>query len=109
VERARLGRLTGTEMQGGAITITYGSYGSDAFTAVINAPEILLLGVGAILLVPVVTSAGGIAPQHRISLTLTFDHAAIDGAPAAAFVQEVATSLAGDLPGADCFVGDCGK
>jgi hypothetical protein len=69
VERARLGRRTGAEMQGGAITITYGSFGSDAFTPVINYPEISILGVGAIRLVPVVTSAGRITPQHRISLS----------------------------------------
>jgi pyruvate dehydrogenase E2 component (dihydrolipoamide acetyltransferase) len=104
VDRARLGRLTDAEMQGGAITITnLGSYGIDAFTPVINYPEISILGVGAIRLVPVVTSDGLIVPQHRITLSLTFDHAAVDGAPAATFLQDVATSLGGDLSGGDHF------
>jgi pyruvate/2-oxoglutarate dehydrogenase complex dihydrolipoamide acyltransferase (E2) component len=44
--------------------------------------------------VPVVDEDGGVSAGHQIVLSLTFDHAFIDGAPAAAFLQEVAAALA---------------
>lgn len=94
IDRARRGRLTAAEMQGGAITITnLGTYGVDAFTPVINYPEIAILGLGAIRIMPVATSADRIEARPGITLSLTFDHAAVDGAPAAAFLQRVAHAL----------------
>ncbi|MEX2188493.1 MAG: dihydrolipoamide acetyltransferase family protein [Pirellulales bacterium] len=94
IDRARSGRLAAADMQDGAITITnLGRYGIDAFTPVINYPQISILGLGAIRLEPAVTSEGRIAPRHRITLSLTFDHAAIDGKPAASFLRDVVATL----------------
>jgi len=95
IDRAREGRLTGDEMQGAVLTITsLGAYGIEAFTPVINDPEIAILGLGAIRREAVVLPDDRIVPQDRITLSLTFDHAAIDGAPAAAFLRDVAAAIA---------------
>jgi pyruvate dehydrogenase E2 component (dihydrolipoamide acetyltransferase) len=94
IERARQGRVTPAEMQDAAITITnLGGYGIDAFTPVINYPEIAILGLGAIRFEPAVTRDGRIEPRQRITLSLTFDHAAVDGAPAAAFLRDVVMAV----------------
>lgn len=96
IDRARRGRLAAAEMQGGAITITnLGRYRIDAFTPVINYPEIAILGLGAIRTMPMATRDGRIEPRQGITLSLTFDHAAVDGAPAAAFLHDVAVALEG--------------
>jgi pyruvate dehydrogenase E2 component (dihydrolipoamide acetyltransferase) len=85
---ARSGRLTRSQMQGGVITLTnLGSYGIDAFTPIINYPEIAILGIGAIRKEPVFMEDLRLEARHIMSLSLTFDHAAIDGAPAAAFLK----------------------
>jgi len=95
IGRAREGRLTGDEMQGGVLTITnLGAYGIEAFTPVINDPEIAILGLGAIRREAVVLPDDRIVAQDRITLSLTFDHAAVDGAPAAAFLRDVAAAVA---------------
>ncbi|MFO1095464.1 MAG: 2-oxo acid dehydrogenase subunit E2 [Planctomycetaceae bacterium] len=60
----------------------------------INDPEIAILGLGAIRREPVVLADDRIVPQERITLSLTFDHAAVDGAPAAAFLRDVAAAVA---------------
>ena len=94
IDRARDGRLTADEMHGSVLTITnLGAYGIDAFTPVINDPEIAILGLGAIRRGPVVLPDDRIVPQDRVTLSLTFDHAAVDGAPAAAFLRDVATAF----------------
>jgi pyruvate dehydrogenase E2 component (dihydrolipoamide acetyltransferase) len=90
VEKARSGRLAAAQMQGGVFTIsTLGSFGIDGFTPVINFPETAILGVGALRREPVVLQNDEIAIRDRLTLSLTFDHAAMDGAPAAAFLQDV--------------------
>jgi pyruvate dehydrogenase E2 component (dihydrolipoamide acetyltransferase) len=94
IERARAGKLTAPQMQGGVFTITsLGAYGIDAFTPVLNYPEIAILGVGAIRPEAVVLSDGRVAARQRLTLSLTFDHAALDGVPAAAFLRELAAAL----------------
>jgi len=94
IDRARAGRLTAAEMQGGMFTITnLGAYGIDAFTPVINYPEVAILGLGAIRREAVVLPDGTVSPRDRIRLSLTFDHRALDGAPAAAYLQDLATAL----------------
>lgn len=94
IDRARAGRLTAAEMQGGMFTITnLGGYGIDAFTPVINYPEVAILGLGAIRREAVVQSGDSLAPRDRITLNLTFDHRALDGAPAAAFLRDLRTAL----------------
>lgn len=89
-ERARSNQLTPSELQGGTFTITnLGNFGIDAFTPIINPPESGILGVGRILKKPVVHN-DEIAIRSMLTLSLTFDHRVIDGAPAAQFLQTVA-------------------
>ncbi len=95
-ERARARTLTGADYEGGTFSVTnLGGYGIDAFTPIINLPQIAILGVGAIR-----TVAGFIddrvVPLRKVVLSLTFDHAFVDGAPAAAFLAEVRRRLSGD-------------
>ena len=94
VEQARAGKLVAADMQGGVFTVTnLGAYGIDAFTPVINLPESTILGLGAIRLEPVATPEGQIVARHQLSLSLTFDHRVIDGAPAARFLQDLVASI----------------
>ena len=89
-ERARSNQLTPGELQGGTFTITnLGNFGIDAFTPIINPPESGILGVGRIVKKPVVHN-DEIAIRSMLTLSLTFDHRVIDGAPAAQFLQTVA-------------------
>ena len=89
-ERARSNQLTPSELQGGTFTITnLGNFGIDAFTPIINPPESAILGVGRILKKPVVHD-DEIVIRSMLTLSLTFDHRVIDGAPAAQFLQTVA-------------------
>ena len=88
-ERARSNQLTPGELQGGTFTITnLGNFGIDAFTPIINPPESAILGVGRILKKPVVHE-DEIVVRSMLTLSLTFDHRVIDGAPAAQFLQTV--------------------
>ena len=96
IARAREGRLTREEMSGGVMTITnLGAYGIDGFTPIINLPEIAILGLGAIRREPVFREGDRVEARDRMVLSLTFDHAAIDGAPAAAFLKELVTTIEG--------------
>ena len=88
-ERARGNQLTPGELQGGTFTITnLGNFGIDAFTPIINPPESAILGVGRILKKPVVHE-DEIVVRSMLTLSLTFDHRVVDGAPAAQFLQTV--------------------
>jgi pyruvate dehydrogenase E2 component (dihydrolipoamide acetyltransferase) len=71
-----------------------GSYGIDCFTPVINLPEIAILGLGAIRREPVFIDEDRVEARQRMALSLTFDHAAVDGAPAAAFLRDIAMAMA---------------
>lgn len=94
IEKARSGKLSTTEMQGGVFTITnLGTFGIDAFTPIINAPETAILGLGAIRREPVVIENDHIAIRDLITLSLTFDHRVTDGAPAARFLQTVRAAI----------------
>ena len=94
-DQARAGRLVAADMQGGIFTITnLGAFGIDAFTPIINFPEVAILGLGAIRREPVVLDDGQIAARQQLTLSLTFDHRIIDGAPAARFLQDVVNSIA---------------
>ena len=88
-ERARTGKLRLEEVSGGTFTITnLGTFGVDAFTPIINTGETGILGVGRIIEKPVI-HRGEIARRSMMTLSLTFDHRLIDGAPAAQFLQTV--------------------
>jgi pyruvate dehydrogenase E2 component (dihydrolipoamide acetyltransferase) len=89
LSRAAVGKALPDELSGGTFTITnLGAYEIDAFTPIINFPECAILGVGR--LVPQVVPVGN-QPAIRMMLTLslTFDHRVVDGAPAAAFLQRI--------------------
>jgi len=87
IERARERKLRVEEMQGSSFTITnLGPFGIDAFTPIINFPECAILGIGRITRHPVVHEEK-IAIRDQITLSLTFDHRVVDGAPAAQFLH----------------------
>ncbi len=87
IERAHSKRLSADDLRGGTFTVTsLGAFGIDAFTPIINYPECAILGVGRILRQPVAVQ-DNIALRDIITLSLTFDHRALDGAPAARFLQ----------------------
>ena len=92
-ERARSNQLTPGELQGGTFTITnLGNFGIDAFTPIINPPESAILGVGRILKKPVVHE-DEVVVRSMLTLSLTFDHRVVDGAPAAQFLQTVSDCI----------------
>ena len=93
VEKARAGTLGIDDVSGGIFTITnLGMYGIDAFTPIINLPQVAILGVGRIVEKPAVYD-GQIAIRLLMTLSLTFDHRIVDGAPAAAFLHDVVERL----------------
>jgi pyruvate dehydrogenase E2 component (dihydrolipoamide acetyltransferase) len=86
-ERARQGKLTAEEMQGGTFTVTnLGAFGIDAFTPLLNPPQCAVLGIGRIAPRPVVKD-GQVVAREQVTLSLTFDHRLTDGAPASRFLQ----------------------
>ncbi len=93
IARARKGRLASADVQEGTFTITnLGALGIDTFTPVINGPQCAILGVGRIRKEPVWTD-GQFVPRDIISLSLTFDHRIVDGAPAARFLKSLVQAL----------------
>jgi len=91
VGRTRRGLLKEKDVAGGTFTITnLGMLGVDSFTPIINPPQIAVLGVNRMTRKPYVDEEEGkIKIGTFMNLSLTFDHRAIDGAPAARFLQKV--------------------
>lgn len=88
-EKARAGRLQLDELSDGTFTITnLGTTGIDLFTPIINPPQVAILGVGMIQRRPVVVG-DALAIRPSVYLCLVFDHRAVDGVPAANFLQEL--------------------
>ncbi len=95
-EKARAGKLKNTDMQGGTFTISsLGGIGGTAFTPIINAPEVAILGVSKSSQKPVYDK-GAFIPRLILPLSLSYDHRVIDGAAAARFVVFLAKVL-GDV------------
>jgi pyruvate dehydrogenase E2 component (dihydrolipoamide acetyltransferase) len=93
-EKARGARLSAADMQGGCFTISsLGGIGGTAFTPIINAPEVAILGVSRAQMRPVWRD-GGFVPRLMLPLSLSYDHRVIDGADAARFVVALAAALA---------------
>ena len=85
--RVREGKASYDDVTGATFSITnLGAYGVDAFTPIINPPQIGILGVGRVVEKPAVHN-GEIAKRSMMYLSLTFDHRVIDGAPAAEFLR----------------------
>ncbi len=92
--RAREGKLKPTDIQGGCFTVSsLGGIGGTAFTPIINAPEVAILGVSKLALKPVFRD-GAFAPRLMLPLSLSYDHRVIDGAAAARFVTFIGKELA---------------
>jgi pyruvate dehydrogenase E2 component (dihydrolipoamide acetyltransferase) len=93
VDRARSGKLQQADLEGGTFTISnLGMFGVESFIAVLNPPQVAILAVGAVEEKPVVRD-GEIIPRPLMSLTLTCDHRAVDGADAADFLRTVRSML----------------
>lgn len=82
------------QLKGGTFTITnLGAMGIEQFTPVLNTPEVAILGVGGLFLKPVRGLDGHVHHVDAMSLSLTIDHQAVDGAPGARFLQDLALAL----------------
>jgi pyruvate dehydrogenase E2 component (dihydrolipoamide acetyltransferase) len=87
-ERAREGKLSPGEMQGGCITISsLGGIGGTQFTPIVNAPEVAILGIARARMQPVYAADGSFAPGLILPLALSYDHRVIDGAQGARFTS----------------------
>jgi pyruvate dehydrogenase E2 component (dihydrolipoamide acetyltransferase) len=90
----RDGTIQPDDLSGGTFTLTnLGMLGVENFTPVLNPPEIAILGVGGISVKPKRQEDGEISFVDQISLSLTIDHQAVDGAPAARFLQTFVNHL----------------
>jgi pyruvate dehydrogenase E2 component (dihydrolipoamide acetyltransferase) len=94
---AREGTATAAELGGGSFTLNnYGVLGVDGSAAIINHPEVAILGVGRILPRPWVVH-GEIVPRQLTQLSLVFDHRVCDGGTAAGFLRYVADAIESPL------------
>jgi 2-oxoisovalerate dehydrogenase E2 component (dihydrolipoyl transacylase) len=90
---ARDGRITATELACGTFTLNnYGSFGVDGSAAIINHPQVAILGVGRIIDRPWVVD-GAVAVRKLTQLSLVFDHRVCDGGTAAGFLRFVADAF----------------
>ena len=88
-DKARAGKLVKDEYSNGTFTITnLGMYEVDEFTPIINPPEVGILGLGAIVDTPCAVD-GKVEIRPVMTISLTYDHRVIDGAPAAEFLQYI--------------------
>jgi pyruvate dehydrogenase E2 component (dihydrolipoamide acetyltransferase) len=99
-EKARAGKLSIDEMQGGGFTITnLGGIGGTAFTPIVNWPEVAILGISRGAYEPVWRAAdsradgGRFEPRLMLPLSLSYDHRVIDGADAVRFLRWVADAF----------------
>ena len=85
-KKARSGKLTASDMQGGCFTISsLGGIGGTAFTPIVNAPEVGILGVSKSEMKPV-WNGKEFEPRLQLPLSLSYDHRVIDGAEGARFI-----------------------
>ena len=88
IARARVGKLSVAEMTQGTFTVSnLGLSRVRYFTPIINIPQIAILGVGQTVQRPRVLADGSVAVRAMMGLSLTFDHRAVDGGPAADFLS----------------------
>jgi pyruvate dehydrogenase E2 component (dihydrolipoamide acetyltransferase) len=92
-EKARAGKLAPGEMQGATFTISsLGGIGGTAFTPIVNAPEVAILGVVRSKMAPV-WDGSAFQPRLMLPLCLSYDHRVIDGAAGARFMRHLAGLL----------------
>lgn len=93
-KKARDGKLSGSDMQGGCFTISsLGGIGTTHFTPIVNAPEVAILGVSKSEMAPV-WNGKEFEPRLMLPLSLSFDHRVIDGADGARFLSYINGVLA---------------
>ncbi|MCB1033776.1 MAG: 2-oxo acid dehydrogenase subunit E2, partial [Acidobacteria bacterium] len=91
--RAREGKLTPKDLSGGCFSISsLGGIGGTAFTPIVNAPEVAILGVSRSAIKPI-WSGSEFVPRLMLPLSLSYDHRVIDGAAAARFIVHLAGLL----------------
>ena len=94
VRKSKSNELSVAELSGSTFSLTnLSSYDVENFTPLINPPEVGILGVGRVIEQPAVTKSGDIEVRSIGYFSLTFDHRAWDGAPAAEFLQAVVKNL----------------
>lgn len=92
-QRARDRKLTPQDVEGGSFTISsLGGIGGTAFTPIVNAPEVAILGISRSSMQPVY-SDGGFVPKLMLPLSLSYDHRVIDGANGARFIVYLSRAL----------------
>ncbi|MDR1158992.1 MAG: 2-oxo acid dehydrogenase subunit E2 [Oscillospiraceae bacterium] len=90
---ARAGRVAPEDLTGGSFTVSnLGMFGVESFTPVLNAPQTGILGVCAVT-ERVRTETGTLRSYPAVTLSLTYDHRAVDGAPASRFLQALCRNL----------------
>jgi pyruvate dehydrogenase E2 component (dihydrolipoamide acetyltransferase) len=95
VAKCKDGSATAEELSGSTFTVSnVGSFGIEAFTPVLNVPEVAILGVGTIIPKPVEAKDGTFSFVPHIGLSLTMDHQAVDGADAARFLKVLMENIA---------------
>lgn len=94
VKKARDGKLTAADMQGGCFTISsLGAMGGNGFTPIVNAPEVAILGVSRAQMKPV-WNGKEFEPRNMLPLSLSYDHRAINGADAGRFFTYLTAVIA---------------
>ena len=92
-KKARAGKLTASDMQGGCFTISsLGGIGGTHFTPIVNAPEVAILGVSRSEMTPV-WNGKEFTPRLMLPLSLSYDHRVIDGADGARFITYISGVL----------------
>ena len=98
VDKARAQKLKGDEMSGATFTVSnLGGFGVREFSAIVNPPEVGILAIGAGMRKPVVLDDGSIAARTVMTVTLSADHRAVDGADSARFLATLKSML--ETPG----------
>jgi 2-oxoglutarate dehydrogenase E2 component (dihydrolipoamide succinyltransferase) len=101
--RARIGKLKPAEIQEGTFTITnIGSFGNISGTPIINQPQAAILAIGTIIKKPAAVNINGvlgIGLRDILTLSLAFDHRAVDGAMGGSFLQRICQNLNNFNPG----------
>lgn len=94
--KARDGKLTANEMQGGCFTISsLGAIGGKGFTPIVNTPQVAILGVSKAQIQPA-WNGSEFVPRNMLPLSLSYDHRAVNGGDAGRFMTEL-VSLLGDI------------
>src|SRR5205085_11773064 len=98
IAQTRARRLTAEQMRDATFTVSnLGSFGIDAFTPILHLPQCAVLGIGRIVAEPVV-DGDRIVPGKTLTLSLTFDHRVVDGAPAARFLATLRACIENPAP-----------